>query len=92
MPSPADTTQQNEAGGVVPIIIDDDRIRPPRGEITGAELRKLVDPAIPASRDLWLDVDGALDRKIEDDDVIELRPQMEFFSVPREINPGGAER
>lgn len=92
MPSPEKTTRPGKGGGVVPIIIDDERVRPPRGEISGAELRKLVKPAIPSSRDLWLDVDGALDRKIGDDDVIDLRPQMEFFSVPREINPGGAQR
>lgn len=79
-------------GGVVPILIDGQRVRPPRGEITGGELRQLADPPIAADRDLWLDVDGDLDRKIEDDDVVQLKPQMGFFSVPREINPGAGAR
>lgn len=92
MSTSAQNATNDAGGGVVPILIDGQRVRPPRGEITGAELRQLVDPPIGADRDLWLDIDGDLDRKIEDDDIVQLEPQMEFFSVPREINPGGAER
>ena len=76
----------------VPIIIDEERVRAPRVEMTGAELRNLVDPPIGANRDLWLDVDGDLDRKIGDDETVPLEPQMTFFSVPKEINPGGSTR
>jgi hypothetical protein len=77
---------------VVPIVIDEERVRAPDTKMTGAEIRELVDPPIASDRDLWLDVDGDLDRKIGDDETVTLAPQMTFFSVPREINPGGSPR
>lgn len=77
-----------EAPGKVPILIDGKKVLAPRGELTGAEIRNLVDPPIGEDRDLWLDRDGTLDDLVEDDEVIKLRPQMRFFTVPRVINPG----
>jgi hypothetical protein len=49
-------------------------------------------PPIAADRDLWQDLDGELDNLVEDDEPIELRPQMRFFTVPKVINPGTAPR
>jgi hypothetical protein len=77
-----------DAPGKVPIVIDGAKFHAPRGTHTGSELRALTDPPIANDRDLWLDLDGQLDDLIEDDQVVELRPQMRFFTVPRVINPG----
>lgn len=77
-----------DAPGKVPILIDGVKVRAPGGALTGAEIRRLVDPPVGTDRDLWLDRDGTLDDLVEDDERIELRPQMRFFTVPRIINPG----
>lgn len=74
--------------GKVPILIDGTRYEAPHREMTGAQLRQLPRPPIGADRDLWLDVDGGLDRIIGDADIVDLHPQMRFFTVPRVINPG----
>jgi hypothetical protein len=81
-----------EAPGTVPILIDGEKIHAPRGSLTGAQLRNLTTPPIGADRDLWLDLDGDLDDLIDDDEPVELRPQMRFFTVPKVINPGTANR
>lgn len=81
-----------EAPGKVPILIDGEKIHAPRGSLTGAELRRLTMPPIGTDRDLWLDLNGDLDDLIEDDEPVELRPQMRFFTVPKVINPGTAKR
>ncbi|MGI8939740.1 MAG: hypothetical protein ACR2JF_16300 [Iamia sp.] len=74
--------------GKVPILIDGVKVHAPRGTLTGAEIRSLVDPPVGADRDLWLDREGTLDDLVDDDEKIGLRPQMRFFTVPRVINPG----
>lgn len=84
-----EATRTVEPQGKVPILIDGTRYIAPRREMTGAQLRTLTTPPIGADRDLWLDVDGGLDRVVADGDVVELHPQMRFFTVPRVINPGG---
>jgi len=81
-----------EAPGKVPILIDGQKIHAPRGSLTGAQLRNLTTPPIAADRDLWQDLDGELDNLVEDDEPIELHPQMRFFTVPKVINPGTAPR
>lgn len=77
-----------KAGGKLLIRIDGQKVHAPRGSITGTQLRNLTVPPIGLDRDLWRDVDGALDDLVEDDEVVELRPQMRFFTVPKVINPG----
>ncbi len=79
----------DEAPGKVPIFIDGNRYIAPHRTTTGAQLRDLTTPPIGADRDLWLDVDGGLDRIIGDNEPVELRPEMRFFTVPKVINPGG---
>jgi len=83
-----DVAGKPEAPGKVPILIDGARVLAPRGEHTGAEIRQFVTPPIGDDRDLWVDREGNLDDLVEDGEVIELRPQMRFFTVPRVINPG----
>ena len=75
--------------GKVPILIDGQKVHPDRGSLSGSDIRMLVSPPLGTDRDLWLDEEGSLDTLVEDGDVVELRPQMRFFTVPRVINPGG---
>lgn len=73
----------------IPITIDKDLFKISKEEMTGAELRALPKPAVPADRDLWLEVPGP-----EDDilvtliKVIHLKPGMHFYTAPSTINPG----
>lgn len=82
----------NQTHGTVPILIDGQKIHAPRGSLSGSELRTLTEPPIGTDRDLWLDVEGDLDDLVEDAEVVELRPQMRFFTVPKVINPGSLDR
>lgn len=86
------TKPDEESHGKVPILIDGQKIHAPRGSLSGSELRTLTNPPIGSDRDLWLDVEGDLDDLIEDAEVVELHPQMRFFTVPKVINPGSLDR
>lgn len=77
-----------DAPGRVPILIDGTRYVAPSRQMTGAQLRALPEPPIGVDRDLWLDVDGGLDRVIGDDEAVDLEPQTRLFTVPKVINPG----
>lgn len=79
---------QTTPSGKVPIFIDGHKVIAPERVMTGAQIRALVTPPIGEDRDLWLDRAGELDQLIRDDEKVELRPQMRFFTVPRVINPG----
>lgn len=58
--------------------------------ITGAQLRQLPDPSIGSGRDLFLTVPGPdPDLLITDDEVIQLKHGMHFFTAPVNITPGG---
>lgn len=83
-----DRPTKPEAPGKVPILIDGRKVLAPSDELTGAGIRALVSPPIGADRDLWLDREGTLDDLIGDNETVELRPEMRFFTVPRVINPG----
>lgn len=56
--------------------------------LTGREIRMVPDPPIDEQRDLFEVVPGGSDRKIEDDEKVEIRDGMRFFTAPRQINPG----
>ena len=56
--------------------------------LTGLEIRKVADPPIDEKRDLFEVVPGGSDLKIDDDQEVEIRDGMRFFSAPRQINPG----
>ena len=60
-------------------------------KITGAQIRGLPPTPIPAERDVFQVVPGHADRKIKDDDTIEVHDGLRFFTAPNTINPG-AER
>ena len=56
--------------------------------MTGADLRQLPDPPIPADRDLFEIIPGHPDRKVENDDRILISDGLRFFTAPNTINPG----
>lgn len=83
---------EEESHGKVPILIDGQKVQAPRGPLSGSDLRTLTNPPVGSDRDLWLDVEGDLDDLVEDAEVLDLRPQMRFFTVPKVINPGASVR
>lgn len=60
-------------------------------EITGAQLRGLPDPDLGPEFDLWLEVPGGEDQRIENDQVVRVKNGTHFFSAPSVINPGRAD-
>lgn len=57
-------------------------------QLTGAQLRQVPPTPIPPERDLYEVVPGHPDRKIENDDVVEMHNGLRFFTAPGTINPG----
>lgn len=57
--------------------------------LTGLQIRNVPSPPIGPDRDLFEVVPGGTDRKIADDEVVEIRNGLRFFSAPAQINPGG---
>ena len=56
-------------------------------EMTGAEIRDLPKPAIGPDLELW-EVVPSGDRKIENEEKVEIRDGLRFYTVPAHINPG----
>ena len=57
-------------------------------KINGAQLRRLPTPPIPPERDLFQIIPGHPDRRIKDDDTVEVHDGLRFFTAPGTINPG----
>lgn len=74
--------------GTVEIRIDRKEYKVRKATLTGAELRKLVNPDIGPDRDLFEVVPGGSDVKIELATVVKLRDGLRFFTAPAQINPG----
>lgn len=70
------------------IVIDEVRYQPEERELTGEQLRRLAVPPIGSDRDLWLDVPGRDDLRVELADPIALTDGMVFYTAPSTINPG----
>ncbi len=78
---------RHQAG--IPITIDRKPYKAPKTPMTGAEIRALAEPPIGPDRDLYLGVPGrGQDRLIGDDEPVDLKPGMHFYSAPKTINPG----
>jgi len=60
--------------------------------MTGEQLRHLPEPPIGPDRDLFEVVPGHSDRKIENNEEVELRNGTRFFTAPAHINPGQSAR
>lgn len=56
--------------------------------MSGAQLRQLPSPPIGPDHDLFEVVPANPDRKIADDQVLEMKNGLRFFSAPSQINPG----
>jgi len=85
--------QEPNAKGLPPghefnIKIDRSVFKVPYAERTGAQLRALPTPPITPDRDLFEVVPGGSDLKILDDQVVEMRDGLRFFTAPAQINPG----
>lgn len=78
--------------GKVPIYIDGTKYHPEGDKLSGTQLRAVPQPPVSEDRDLWLDIVDELDELIEDDQTVDLVPNMRFFTVPRVINPGQTEQ
>lgn len=72
------------------IQIDREHYTVSEAEMTGAELRVVPPTPIPPERDLFEVVPGHPDRKIENDQPVEIRNGLRFFTAPGTINPGRA--
>ena len=59
--------------------------------MTGLQLRHVPTPPIGPDRDLFEVVPGGSDRKISDEQVVEIRNGLRFFTAPAQINPGREE-
>ena len=57
-------------------------------QMTGEQLRQLPKPPIGPDRDLFEVLPGHSDRKIENNEEVELRNGTRFFTAPAHINPG----
>jgi hypothetical protein len=56
--------------------------------MTGLQLRHVPKPPIGPDFDLFEVVPGGSDRKIGNDEVVEIRNGLRFFTAPAQINPG----
>ncbi|QNN21750.1 hypothetical protein HED60_05515 [Planctomycetales bacterium ZRK34] len=74
-----------------PIIIDNKPYKAPKSPMTGSELRALAVPPIASDYELWLEMPGDDDDKIADNQAVELKPGMHFYSVLGQINPGASD-
>lgn len=70
------------------IQIDRTHYRVELEHMTGLQLRALPSPPIGPDRDLFEVVPGGSDKKIGDEEVVEIRNGLRFFSAPGQINPG----
>jgi hypothetical protein len=70
------------------IHIDHDKFEVEESSLTGADLRALPDPTITSDYDLFLENPDGQDELIGDDQIVELKNGMHFFSVQKTINPG----
>lgn len=70
------------------IQIDRAHFEVPEEQLTGGQLRALPTPPIGPERDLFEVVPGGSDRKIEVNDIVQMRDGLRFFTAPAQINPG----
>lgn len=70
------------------IQIDRTHYRVTLSQMTGLQLRQVPDPPIGPDLDLYEVVPGGTDRKIGDNQVVEIRNGLRFFTAPGQINAG----
>lgn len=70
------------------IQIDREHFLVDQEQLTGAQLRQLPAPPIPADRDLYQVRPGEDDLLIGDLELVNMRNGLRFFTAPGHINPG----
>lgn len=70
------------------VHIDRKSFKVDEGELSGSELRALPEPDVGPEFDLWLEVPGGEDDRIENEEKAKLRNGAHFFTAPSVINPG----
>lgn len=83
-----DLSEDTPRPSIFHIQIDREHYEVSEAEMSGAQLRQVPPTPIPPERDLFEVVPGHPDRKIENDDVVEIRNGLRFFTAPGTINPG----
>ena len=81
-------SEKPDPGKVFEIQIDRVQYKLTENRLTGADLRNVPPTPIPPERDLFEIIPGHPDRKIEDEDRIEIHDGLRFFTAPNTINPG----
>lgn len=76
------------AGPEFHIQIDREHFTVHQLTLTGAQLRQLPSPPTGPDRDLFEVVPGHPDRKIANDESVEMHDGLRFFTAPAQINPG----
>jgi hypothetical protein len=77
-----------QPGHAFHIQIDREHITVHQPTLTGSQLRQLPNPPIGPDRDLFEVVPGHPDRKIANDEPVEMHDGLRFFTAPAQINPG----
>lgn len=88
MPNEQHPEQDKPHPKVYRIQIDRAHYEVHQARMSGAELRQVPPTPIPPDRDLFEVVPGHSDRKIGNDDIVEIRNGLRFFTAPGTINPG----
>jgi hypothetical protein len=70
------------------IHIDRKQYKVSQREMTGLEIRHVPNPPIGPDRDLFEMVSGGSDKKIGDEQIVQIRDGLRFFTAPALINPG----
>jgi len=82
------TDADGQHGPEFHIQIDREHFTVQQRTLTGAQLRQLPTPPIGPDRDLFEVVPGQPDRKIENNQPVEMHDGLRFFTAPAQINPG----
>ena len=70
------------------IRIDREEYKVHKQFMTGLELRHVPPSPIGPDRDLFEVVPGGSDKKIGDDEEVQIHDGLRFFTAPAQINPG----
>lgn len=83
------TTTEHKPVHRVEIVIDEVKYLVGDRELTGAELRAVPNPDVPANRDLFLETPGPRDDiLIEPTKTYRVHGGSRFYTAPSTINPG----
>lgn len=83
------TTNEHKPIHRIEIVIDEVKYLVEDRELTGAELRAVPNPDVPANRDLFLETPGPRDDVlIEPTKHYRVHHGSRFYTAPSTINPG----